>query len=174
MKTEIYLRPLQKGDAYTSWLWRNDPDVWTYTGSKPDRYITKEIEYEWICRALSDGNSKRYAICQSDDHEHIGNIQLTDINNNKAQLHIFIGNKNYWGKGIGTLATKKILDIAFYEMLLNEVYLSVNSKNRAAISCYIKNGFLTQDEQQGLLTMSCKKDKPIKNAEQTPSHIQSK
>lgn len=158
MKYDIYLRPLSESDAHTSWRWRNDPEIWRYTGSKPDRIITKEIEHNWICRALSEKNTKRYAICLSETGEYIGNVQLTDINNNKAQLHIFIGEKKYWRKGIATKATSKIITIAFHEIMIDEVYLLVDSRNIAAVSSYIKNGFLITSKTSNILTMSYKND----------------
>ena len=156
MKYDIYLRPLSERDAHISWRWRNDPEIWMYTGSKPDRTITEEIEHNWIRRVLSEKNTKRYAICLSETGEYIGNVQLTDINNNKAQLHIFIGEKKYWGKGIATKATAEIIAIAFQKLMLEEVYLLVDNRNTAAVSSYIKNRFVITSKKHNTLTMSCK------------------
>lgn len=139
----VYIRPLRESDASTSWRWRNDPDIWTYTGSRPDQYITEEIEFDWIRRVLKDRTSKRFAICITDTHEYIGNVQLTDIENNSAQLHIFIGNKSCWGKGVSTAATKLILDFARNKLHLKRIYLAVDNQNISAIRSYKKNGFKT-------------------------------
>ena len=137
----VYIRPLRESDALISCKWRNDPDVWTYTGARPDRYITEEIELEWIRQVLKDETSRRFAICVTDTHEYIGNVQLTDIDNDSAQFHIFIGNKSYWGKGVSTLVTNLLLTFARSNLKLNKIYLYVNKENVAAIRSYEKNGF---------------------------------
>lgn len=138
---DIYIRPLRESDALVSWSWRNDPQVWAFTGSKPDCYISEEIELNWIRRVLQEKSSKRFAICVAENNEYIGNVQLTHIEDDTAQFHIFIGNKLYWGKGVSTSATKQILSVARESLELKTIYLEVNKNNLAAIKSYEKNGF---------------------------------
>jgi RimJ/RimL family protein N-acetyltransferase len=132
---------LCENDALKSCHWRNDPDIWAYTGSKPDCYVTEEIEIEWIRRVLNDETSHRFAICITGSNEYIGNVQLTDIQNGMAQFHIFIGNKLYWGRGVSTSATGMILNFAQNSLNLKKIHLEVNKMNLAAIKSYKKNGF---------------------------------
>jgi len=40
---KVIIRPLQETDAFISNKWRNNPDIWKYTGNKPDKEITLEI-----------------------------------------------------------------------------------------------------------------------------------
>ncbi|QPQ53479.1 GNAT family N-acetyltransferase [Chryseobacterium indologenes] len=89
----VLIRPLVKEDALTSYLWRNDSKIWEFTGSKPDIVITKEIETAWIEKALKDKTSRRFAILC--DQEYVGNVQLTNINDDCAEFHIFIGKKSF-------------------------------------------------------------------------------
>jgi Acetyltransferases, including N-acetylases of ribosomal proteins len=109
MKIEI--RPLVISDASISWKWRNDPHIWKLTGRKWNNEVTKQMEEKWLEAVIINKNEKRFAICVN--KKYVGNVQLTDINKNKAQFHIFIGEKSYWGKGIATEATKLILDYGF-------------------------------------------------------------
>ena len=37
---KVLIRPLEVSDALTSYKWRNDPEIWKYTGSRPDMEIT--------------------------------------------------------------------------------------------------------------------------------------
>ncbi len=143
---DIYIRPLKKEDALTSFKWRNNPDIWQFTGSKPDQRITPEIELNWIKKVLKEEDSKRFAICLKENDKYIGNIQLTNIRNRTAEFHIFIGEQEFWGKGIGTEATKLLLKYAFEELKLKQVYLYVNPKNIAAIKSYEKCGFIFQQK----------------------------
>jgi len=150
---KIILRPLKISDAKISYKWRNDPNIWKYTGNKPDKYITYEIEKKWLECALKNNNEKRFAICIDKDEKYIGNIQFTNIEKCKAQFHIFIGDKEYWDKGIATIATKLLLNIGFNSLALREIYLYVNKNNKAAIHVYIKNGFHIEKEMNDQYVM---------------------
>ena len=149
----VYIRPLEQEDSKTSWLWRNDTQVWKFTGNRPDKEITYEIEKEWINTVLKDSSSKRFSIIVDDVY--VGNIQLTNLTDESAQYHIFIGNKEYWGKGIGQLATFQILNYAKEILNLKEVYLHVNSDNLSAITVYEKNGFERKNHSDTGLKMVC-------------------
>lgn len=152
MSVEIYIRPLREADAEISYQWRNDPEVWKYTGSKPDKEITLEIEKDWIQKVLSRPDEKRFAICLRDTDEYIGNVQLTGINSYEAEFHIFIGEKKYWGKGFGTKVTNLAVEYAFNVLRLQCVYLFVKKENAAAVRAYEKAGFekVIEDESNNL------------------------
>ena len=85
---------------------------------------------------------------------YIGNVQLTKITDQNAEFHIFIGEKNMHGKGIGTQATKLILNYAFYNLNLKTIYLTVNKKNHNAIKAYKKCGFYITSKEDENITMS--------------------
>lgn len=145
---DVYIRPLELDDAKVSYLWRQDAQIWIYTGSKPDSLITYEVEKEWLKNALKRKNEIRFAICVGDSREYIGNVQLTNISQDEAEFHIFIGKKEFHNKGIGTKATKLILEYAKTIIKLIRVYLWVNKENTSAIRAYKKSGFI-EDEQIG-------------------------
>ncbi|MGN8056660.1 GNAT family N-acetyltransferase [Pedobacter sp. 22163] len=148
MKTQIYLRPLALKDADVSYRWRNDPEVWSYTKFVLKDPITAEVEKQWLTNKLNLTNEKRFAICVKTTNEYIGNIQLLDIGNDSAEFHLFIGEKKYWGKGIGYNASLMLLKYAFYNLNLKHIFLEVHSDNLAAYSIYKKVGFqpVSQDE----------------------------
>ncbi len=137
----VIIRELKIADAEISWQWRNDPDVWKLTGRKWSNHVTKEIEKAWIAQVISNVDEKRFAICVDDEQKYVGNIQLTDIKNNAAEYHIFIGDKTYWGKGVASQATTLLLDYAREQLNLKKIYLSVNKQNKAARQLYKKFGF---------------------------------
>ncbi len=135
----IQLRPLELHHSEISWKWRNDSTIWENTGSKPDVDVTPEIERAWIEKAIYDVNSKRFAITVDDFY--VGNIQLTNITEKDAQYHIFIGNKEFWGKGIAFSVTQQIIRYAQNEMGLQMLYLFVKPNHSAALRLYEKAGF---------------------------------
>ena len=59
----------------------------------------------------------------------------------EAELHICIGERKYWGRGLGTEAVLAVLDMAFVDMGLKSIYLRVYRHNLRAIRCYEKCGF---------------------------------
>lgn len=133
------IRPLTVEDAMISYKWRNDPEVWKFTGNKPDHLISYEDELHWIIETLSRNNEKRFAII-ADDY-YVGNVQLTDIKRDQATYHIFIGDKLFWGKGVAYEATKLIISYAFETLKLKAVTLKVIKEHERAINLYIKVGF---------------------------------
>lgn len=150
---KILIRPLEQRDAFTSYKWRNDSEVWKFTGSRPDKEITEEIELTWINKVINEKSSKRFAILVND--EYVGNIQLTNITSIDAEYHIFIGNKDYWGKGVAKEATYQILSYAKNFLGLAKVFLFVSKNNKAAIVAYEKNAFLVSEEDEKSLKMVC-------------------
>lgn len=146
---EITLRPLKEEDAYKSVRWRNDPEVFKFTGNTYKNIITLENELEWIRKVIAKPNDYRCAIIADDSY--IGNVYLTDINKLKgaATFHIFIGEKEYWGKGIGEKTTRKMVKLAFDKFGLSSVNLKVRLQNTGALRVYEKVGFkelYTDDE----------------------------
>ena len=143
-KIDIYLRPLIKKDAFTSFNWRNNPNIWKLTGSCPNTKITPKIELDWIRKVLKKKDEIRFAICIKKINKYVGNVQLTNIKNNKAEFHIFIGEEEYWNKGIGSAATMLLIDHAKNKMNLKQIYLWVNEGNISAYKVYKKCGFSSE------------------------------
>lgn len=135
----VTIRPLVEEDAYTSVKWRNDPEVFKFTGNTYKTKITIDNELEWIRKVMANPADYRCAILADDVY--VGNIYLTDINDGKAQYHIFIGDKKYWGKGIAKQASLLILEYAFNVLKLDEVYLRVRKENTSAYNLYLRLGF---------------------------------
>ncbi|MGM9475684.1 GNAT family N-acetyltransferase [Pedobacter sp. GSP4] len=153
MNTQIYLRPLELKDADVSYKWRNDPEIWSYTKFVLQQPITPEVEKQWLLNKLNQANEKRFAICVKNTNEYIGNIQLLDIENEKAEFHLFIGEKKYWGKGIGYAASLMLLKYAFYNLNLKYVFLEVHAENLAAYSIYRKVGFEQVSQEHDFIKM---------------------
>ena len=136
---KVTIRPLIEEDAYTSVKWRNDPEVFKYTGNTYKHEIKIENELEWIRKVMANPHDYRCAILA--DGLYVGNIYLTDIHDGTAHYHIFIGDKNYWGKGIAKQASLLILDYGFRVLKLKEIQLRVRKENVSAYNLYLKLGF---------------------------------
>lgn len=130
----IYIRPLQIEDAEVSYKWRNNPRIWRFTGSRPNREITPEIEKEWLEKVLQSKNEKRFAICCKNSNTYIGNVFLTDINHRSAIIHIFIGEIENWGRRRALEAMALLLDYAFAELNLDNVYALIDKQNTSSVA----------------------------------------
>ena len=148
---KVTIRPLLEQDAYISVKWRNDPEVFKYTGNTYKNEITLETELNWIRKVITNKNEYRCAILADDIY--VGNIYLTDITSEFAQYHIFIGNKDYWGKGVAKKASELILNHAFNKLNLSFVFLRVKKQNVAAVHLYKKLGFVEKKEDGDWIDM---------------------
>jgi len=87
------------------------------------------------CFAIHERRTKRL----------IGTTALTDRASRptgvSALFRIVIGEKDAWGKGYGTEATRMVADEAFENMGLSEIRLEAFSHNARAISAYTRVGF---------------------------------
>ena len=135
----VRIRPLKEQDAYTSVKWRNDPEVFKFTGNIYNHEITIDNELEWIRKVTANPTDYRCAILV--DEVYVGNIYLTDIKEGTAHFHIFIGDKSYWGKGVAKRASLLILEYAFNVLNIKEVLLRVRNVNTSAYNLYLRLRF---------------------------------
>lgn len=70
----------------------------------------------------------------------IGACGLKSITNTTAEYWGYIGEKDYWGKGIGSLIIDFIVNQSLH-LELKSIYLNVNSNNLRAIKSYERYGF---------------------------------
>jgi RimJ/RimL family protein N-acetyltransferase len=90
-----------------------------------------------------------YAIHESGTGRLIGTTALTDLEGTavrSAYFRIVIGEKDCWGKGYGTEATRLVMDEAFETHRLNLVKLEVFRHNPRAIRAYGRVGFVETGE----------------------------
>lgn len=152
---QITIRPLQEQDAYTSVNWRNDPEVFKYTGNTYDHEITIESELNWIRKVINNSSDYRCAILVG--NVYVGNIYLTDIDGVSANYHIFIGDKNYWGKGVAKQASLQLINYGFDKLGLKSIRLKVQKENVPAYKLYEKLGFKEIDSDDKWISMIIEK-----------------
>ncbi|GHV06649.1 N-acetyltransferase [Spirochaetia bacterium] len=136
---KCYLSPIDADDAEKFTEWLNDLDV-TVNLQLYQASINAENERSFLNK-LAEGH--HYSIIDKKTDGLIGNCGFMDIDNlnQTAELGIFIGDKNYWGKGYGTEALSLLADYGFKCLNLHNIMLRVYSFNKRAIACYEKVGF---------------------------------
>jgi RimJ/RimL family protein N-acetyltransferase len=125
--------------------WYSDPEVVRLTRYQDSPMRPEEIERFFAARALGS-DSLAMAIHRRDDDRLIGTCALSqlDADNGSALFHITIGEKDAWGQGYGTEATRLMLDHAFGTLNLHRIALSVFSFNERAIRSYMSCGFVIE------------------------------
>jgi RimJ/RimL family protein N-acetyltransferase len=141
--TQVRLRPLERSDLNPTYLsWLNDSEVTRYleTGTFP----TTRGDLDQFYDSLRGSRSQViFAIEERKKSRHIGNVKLGPIHwvNRSATLGILVGEKQYWGKGIGKEATRLLVEYGFYRLNLNRINLGVFAEHEPAIRCYAAIGF---------------------------------
>lgn len=141
---EIYLKQLviQNLDPFYNWL--VDDQVTKYSLSLFKRLNNKSSIEKWFVNLLLPNKELILGIFIKNTNELIGYAGICCLNKigNVGEYFIFIGNKEYWGKGISTDVTKRIIEIGFSKMKLKEITLTVFEQNIAGVKSYLKAGFI--------------------------------
>ncbi len=142
------LRPPAAEDASQLLAVKNNREAAEWLEAENAGYTNADI-VKWISRHLQEKRNLMLIIEDTAENKIIGHVALYNIDAEKsdAEFGILIGLPEYWGKGIGYAATKKMIGIATEELHLQSIHLHVLSKNTRAIHIYEQLGF----KQQGLL-----------------------
>lgn len=138
MNTKIKLAPLQKKYFYLFNKWWNDEELRGLTSGDYE-----PIAQEKINEQLEAHYKKGFDFIILADKKPVGHIFIQHKKQKKNwEVYIAIGEKDYWGKGIGTSAMKKICQWFFRKFPKEKkLELEVNTTNLRAIRCYEKVGF---------------------------------
>ncbi len=166
---DFYVRPFIKEDITDEYLaWFHDPEVTRHTSHglygytkeqalKFFEYAKKSGDVIWaiISTDIKTGTLTRYNIFgekiivpSSIIEYYIGNVSLQNINqiNRTAEFAGIIGNKKYWGKGIGTKAIRLLFNHGFNKLNLNKIYLGTAVTNIGMMNIAKKLGMRVEGE----------------------------
>jgi RimJ/RimL family protein N-acetyltransferase len=139
----VALGPFARDDLALYHRWINDFEVTRYYLDTP-RPVTLEERATWYERlSAGDPYNIDFLIYELATMRPIGRVGLEEISyqHRRASFGIFIGEKDCWGKGYGTEATRLTIDYGFRLLGLHNIMLSVSSANTAAIRAYTRAGF---------------------------------
>ena len=139
------LRELEKKDIPFINKWRNNPELIARLGA-PYRYINSAVDEKWFDSYMNNRNTQVRCSIVGENDEIIGLVSLVNIDYMKQSgvFHIMIGDEDNQGKGVGTFATKEMLNHAFNNLNLHRIELSVLVDNFKAIHMYEKIGFIKE------------------------------
>jgi [ribosomal protein S5]-alanine N-acetyltransferase len=102
--------------------------------------------FRFVKSMESDPANYLFAIRLRTSSRHIGNLKIGPINFNHsyADLSYFIGDRDFWGKGIATEAIQGAIEFAFENLSLRRLNAGVYSSNIGSVKALQKCGFVTE------------------------------
>lgn len=142
---DISLRALSRKDALGSWWeWFNDKEVTRFM-NKGDQKNTPQKQIEFYEKMKLSDKDCVLGIFYNKNDKHIGTTAIHNIRNDfgtlKGNFGIVIGEKKFWGKGIGTKAWKMMINFAFMKLHLDSVETLIFYSNVASLKVAKKVGF---------------------------------
>ena len=139
--TAVVLKPLSLADVtarYLSWL-HNDAVM---SGIATSGYTMENLR-SYVAEKTGRADVVFYAIRDKATDVHIGNVKLDfhDSRANVSELGLLIGDKDFWGKGVGYEACSLLMRYGFSTLGLRKIYLAVYENNPGAKRLYEKLGF---------------------------------
>jgi RimJ/RimL family protein N-acetyltransferase len=138
-------RPLKFSDADYFYDWVNDEEVIKYSLTKFHEISSREEILKWFLGMLTDKKCFSVGVCSKSGiligHTGIAGINSEDQN---GEYFIFLGDKNYWRKGIASIATKDMAHIGLEKLQLHRVFLTASSANEGALKAYKMGGFIEE------------------------------
>ena len=140
---KVRLRPYVKEDTELVWKLINDPEIKRYLVPGIPYPFTLTDEEKWIMSQSATRDTYSFAIEDKATGRYLGGcgVNQVDWKNSRVMVGIFIGEKDFLGKGYGTDAMKTLVRFVFEEMNINKIKLEVYAFNERAIKSYRKCGF---------------------------------
>jgi RimJ/RimL family protein N-acetyltransferase len=143
-KFSIKYIPLSREHIEYRTRWLADPEINQFLGTATRKGRDKKFHRDWFDK-YEEGEKigeRRFFMIKVDE-KIVGQVGFSNINKDdkNAELYITIGEKNYWGKGIGKEALKYIHNYGFRELGLHKINLTVHTNNTRAIRIYKKFGY---------------------------------
>ena len=140
---KVGLGPMTRDLIELGFRWINDLGVTHTLGVFAHSVMTREDEEGWYQSSIGRKDMAAFAIYDLSTMRPIGTTDLRAINHQHgtALYGILIGEKDCWGRGYGTEATRLTLDYGFNVLGLHNILLTVYAYNRRGVRAYEKAGF---------------------------------
>ena len=151
----IALRPLTDADLPALYRWNADPEVlyWTEGDENPEPMTPEDVDgmYEMISR-----DALCFAI--EVEGEMIGDCWLQKMNlpqvralyppgTDVRRIDVTIGDKRWWGKGVGTRMLRLLLEFAFNDQGVDVLHCICEDYNVRSCRLWERQGFALIDQK---------------------------
>lgn len=140
----IYLRALEPNDLEFVYAMENDQSIWEVSNTQTpySRFLVKQY-LENAHQDIYEAKQLRLAICQDEDFPALGLIDLFDFDpqNRRTGIGIVIQSINDRNKNIGSEALHLMIQYAFHNLNLHQLYANIATDNLASLALFTKFGF---------------------------------
>jgi len=147
----IRLRAIEREDLPRFVIWLNDPEVrkglMLYS---PLSLVEEEQWFDEMLKRPIDERPFLIEVQQGEVWAPVGNCGFDKINwrCREGIMGIFIGEKQLWDQGLGTLTMNLLLRHGFNTLNLNRIALEVYENNLRAVRAYEKVGFVHEGRRR--------------------------
>ena len=139
----IQLRALEPSDLETLYQWENDTNIWKV--SQTIAPFSKHVLTQYLANAHQDiFTAKQLRLIIEKEGRSIGTIDLFDFEptHQRAGVGIWIADEGERQKGHAKEALQLLIDYAFKQLQLKQIYCNISSANKASINLFSALDFL--------------------------------
>jgi RimJ/RimL family protein N-acetyltransferase len=124
-------------EFYVAWL--NDPEVVKYSEQRHRSHSLESCRQYF--KSIQSSPHGFYAIVAKDTGTHIGNLTITvDLNNQVADISIMIGDRTFWGKGLGSETFCALVEQLLHTGQFRKVTAGTMAANTRMLKLFEKAG----------------------------------
>lgn len=139
----LRLRQLEVADVSVEYVaWLNDPEVSRYLETRHAPQDEETVR-TFVERVRSREDEVLFGIFLKDAGRHIGNIKVGPVRpyHQLADISLFIGPRDCWGRGYAAEAIAAVSRYAFDELGVRKLSASMYSPNVASMHAFLRAGF---------------------------------
>lgn len=147
---QVFLRALEPEDVALLYIVENNPDYWHLSDTQiPFSRYSLSVYQENAFKDIYEVKQLRLVICLKDSSV-VGFVDLYDFNpkHKRAGVGIIITNNSDRSKGIGKETVRLMVQYAFKELQLHQIYASVLEDNIASKKLFTALGFRKSGERK--------------------------
>jgi RimJ/RimL family protein N-acetyltransferase len=146
---DIVIRPLKEEDKYLLMKWLSDPVVLQYYEGRDCPFTLEKVEDEFFaqseeafrCIFIFAGKKIGYVQYYPIDEEERTKYGYSHSNEVIYGTDQFIGEPDYWNRGVGTMLINALKKYLVGAMGVNRLVMDPMVWNERAIRCYEKSGY---------------------------------
>ena len=133
---------------YPSWF--QDQEVCRYNSH--GKFFKSKAQFRQFINSLGGEDRVVWAVCHVTDG-HIGNISLQQISsiNRTAEFAIILGDRRHWGRGVGLLAGRALLQHGFQKLNLERIHCATAATNEGMKKLAIAMGMTLEGTRRSHL-----------------------
>ncbi len=139
---DVLLRALEPRDLDALYQQKNDPEVAELLAGFSAGYSRADLD-DWLAFHRQQKDELLWAVADAQSDRCLGHAGFYRIDHRvrAAEYAIMLGDKEHWGRGLGTAVSRRLVAYGFEALNLNRVALSVLAHNDRARRLYAALGF---------------------------------